>query len=452
VTSLVTQRPLVSVATVLGPLLVGAAAVVSPRGTLLLAVAAVTTWLMIKRLLLGLAIFVFLIFFEQAPFLNQQPIARPLGAILVLSWIVAILRREHVPQLSTSHPFIAGSAVGFTAWAVISLVWARDLAAATYQAQRLILVTILLFVTFSVIRTAADLRVVIWAFTSGAFVSSLLGMVEGTVSGDRLVGGILDPNFLAALTVGAFVLAAFQLTYEPSLAARAVLVVYLCVFAVTFVETQSRGGIIGFAAAVTFAVVFGGPLRRLAVVACLVVVAGGVAYYAALAPPDVRERATSFSAASSAGRSDSWQIAARMGLDNPVLGVGINNFGIVEPRYADETFNIRKVDFVVNARLVTHNTYLEPFAELGLAGLTLFLGVIVGALVIAVRSVQALSGRDLRSEIIARSIVIAMGSMLVSYTFVSAQYDKHLWLGLGLLASLSTVASAALGSREPSDA
>lgn len=447
-TSLVAQRPFLGAATVLGPLFIAGAAVVSPRLTLLLAVAALITWLMIKRLLIGLAIFVFLIFFEQAPFLNGQPIARPLGAILVISWIVAILRREHVPQLPESHPLVAGAAIGFTAWAVISMVWARDLAAATYQSQRLILVTILLFVTFSVIRTAADLRVVIWAFTSGAFASSTLGMIEGTTAADRLVGGILDPNFLAALTVGAFVLAAYQLTYESNLALRIVLVLYLCVFVTTFVQTQSRGGMVGFAAAVLLSVVFGGSLRRLAVIASLLVVAGGVVYYTTLAPLDVRERATSFSAAESAGRSDSWQIAARMGVDNPVFGVGINNFGFVEPRYADETINIRKVDFVVNYRLVTHNTYLEPFAELGLVGVSLFLGVIIGSITIAVRAVRTISGHDARTEIIARSVVIAVGAMLVSYTFVSAQYDKHLWLGLGILASLSTVAASVVGRQD----
>jgi predicted tellurium resistance membrane protein TerC len=62
--------------------------------------------------------------------------------------------------------------------------------------------------------------------------------------------------------------------------------------------------------------------------------------------------------------------------------------------------------------------------------------------------VRTISGHDARAEILARSVVIAVGAMLVSYTFVSAQYDKHLWLGLGLLASLSTVAASVVGRKD----
>jgi hypothetical protein len=44
---------------------------------------------------------------------------------------------------------------------------------------------------------------------------------------------------------------------------------------------------------------------------------------------------------------------------------------------------------------------------------------------------------------LARGVVVGTLGMLAAFAFISAQYEKQLWLLLGLAASLSTIARTA---------
>ncbi len=91
-------------------------------------------------------------------------------------------------------------------------------------------------------------------------------------------------------------------------------------------------------------------------------------------------------------------------------------------------------------RQVVHNTYLHIAAELGLVGIVLFVGLLVAIITTAGNGVRAATadGR-FRLELVGRGIVVGAIGMLSAFTFLTAQYEKQLWLTLGLVLAYARV-------------
>jgi O-antigen ligase len=153
---------------------------------------------------------------------------------------------------------------------------------------------------------------------------------------------------------------------------------------------------------------------------------------------------TEFAAGGGTGRLDLWGIALDMSADHPALGVGAGNFQIEEPAYATRSTTLLRPDLVVDTPKVAHNTYLHVLAEFGWIGLALLVGLIIGSLAHAWRAVKSFERAGRRElEMLARGVVVGTLGMLAAFAFISAQYEKQLWLLLGLAASLSTIARTA---------
>jgi O-antigen ligase len=100
-------------------------------------------------------------------------------------------------------------------------------------------------------------------------------------------------------------------------------------------------------------------------------------------------------------------------------------------------------EFIVDEPKVAHNIYLEVLAELGVVGLAIFVTILGFGVVSAVRAARAF-GRcgDLRMELLARAVAVALLALLAADFFVSEQFSKQLWLLLALGPSLLRVARA----------
>ncbi len=155
--------------------------------------------------------------------------------------------------------------LAFLAWAAASILWAPDPEAATSYVVRLLLVVLLLFVTYSAVQGTRQLRMIVWAFAGGALATTIYGIVAGLSSkGDRLIGGIANPNDLASVLVPAIVALGRAGRHDsPAVRPRVLCFVGLGISVVALFLTQSRGGIVGLAVALVVAMVFGGSLRRL---------------------------------------------------------------------------------------------------------------------------------------------------------------------------------------------
>jgi O-antigen ligase len=119
---------------------------------------------------------------------------------------------------------------------------------------------------------------------------------------------------------------------------------------------------------------------------------------------------------------------------NAVLGVGAGNYPtsavhyLVEPGAA-----IERDDLILDEPKVAHNLYLNLWAELGFAGLALFIAIIGYALVCGVRAAAAFQRVGNRGmELLTRSVVIAVIGMMTASMFVSLEYDKTIFIMLAL--------------------
>ena len=197
-------------------------------------------------------------------------------------------------------------------------------------------------------------------------------------------------------------------------------------------------GIVGLAAGLVAALVVAGRARprMLALVSCL---AGGLGYYVAYKPAQ-----GVFHGGSSAGGTELRTPEPVAGGSpcvgrTPDRGVGLGNYSVAEPTYAIQPINLTQVYEIVNEQLVVHNTYLQLAAELGLVGLGLFLTILAMPLRLAGRALVRLERAHHELEFHVRGLLAGTIGMLVAYAFLSAEFEKPLWLVLGLLASVPTL-------------
>ena len=438
------ERLLLPFLALVAALAVAREAVIAPKVAVGLVFGLVLVAISIWRLIAGVAIFVVLTFPEHLPgsLGAGQTLAKPVGLVLIVSWLLSLAgQRERVPLLFRDQPLLAGCVAAFSVWAVASLVWASDSSVALSDAKRIVQVILLMFVTYSATRTTRDLRILMWAFLIGAAASAVYSVGSGSYGLEGRLAGIFDPNFFAAELAAAMLFAGFMLAVPHRPLARLVLLGFLGIYAVAFVLTESRGGLVALGVAFVAAAVLAGPVRTRVVATLLVVSAIAIVYYANIAPAKVRERITNVSAQASAGRADEWRIALKIAGDRPLLGAGLGNFTVVEPSYAARNINLLRVQYAVRYRLETHNTYLNLLSELGLVGLGLFLALIGLVLAAAMRGIRALARvGDIEGELLARGLMCGTIGMLAAYFFLSGQYEKQLWLLLGVLAAVPTIA------------
>ena len=426
---------------------IGVAAVHSPRLVVVVVVGALLAAFMLTNLVLGVCFFTIVTFFQLTPSGESLALSKPVGLVLTISWAAALLqRRGDLPLLMRDRPLLAYVLAAFFGWAAISVLWASDAAEAKASVIRLALVAVLLLVLHSAVRTPRDLRLVAWSFVLGTFLTTVYGLVFGLYAEGRFRGGLADANFLAAAAVASLALCGFMLASERRGIARIVLLGFAAFDAVALVMSQSRGGLIAVTVVLFTACLLAGRLRGRVIALALVVAAIGVGYYAVLAPAAVRERATNISEQGSAGRADAWRIAFEMAQDHPLVGVGLNNYPIVQARYVTGTVNLTDIQLFRELSLAAHNTYLQIWSELGLVGLALLFAVLALTVLSAARSLRGVDpDRDQTVDRLVRGFIVAAVGLLTAFAFLSGQYEKHLWLVLGVLAAIPTVV-AHLGS------
>lgn len=427
---------------------IGVGAVVAPKLMVVGVLGLVLTVMMLSNLTLGVAFFTLVTFFQVTPSGAGLTIAKPLGLVLTVSWLGAVLLDwRRIPVFTRDRPDLAALVVLFFSWAVLSAVWAKDVAEAQESAVRLALVIVFLLVVYSAIRTAADLRLIAWAFLVGTALTTVYGFAAGRYVEGRFTGGMSDANFLASALVASFAIAGFLLAVEKRTSLRLLLFGSLGLFVVALVLTQSRGGLVALAVTLVAACFLAGPFRTRALVTALVVVTAGIGFYGLFASAPIRDRATSISGSESAGRSDAWRVALAITADNPVAGVGLNNYPIVQGTYITESVNLETVRLFRKIRLATHNTYLQTLSELGVVGLGLFLALLGVSVTTALTALRSLG--DLRTEAVARGLVVGIIGLLVAYVFLSGTFEKQLWLLLGVLAAIPTVVDEVRSSLAP---
>jgi O-antigen ligase len=199
---------------------------------------------------------------------------------------------------------------------------------------------------------------------------------------------------------------------------------------------------------VVAAVLLAGRWRPIALIfACLFAFAT-YAYFTAVASPDARDRITSPTRGQTAieeGRTTIWQVAWRAFEANPIEGVGAGNFQQASIHYLLRPGTLARSDQIIADKpKVVHNSYLEAAAELGAVGFLLF-ALIVGFSLLSMIRASRIYGRaeNHRMQAVSLSIAVALIGNLAALFFISGEYERGLWLLLGLGPAILAMAKTA---------
>lgn len=402
-----------------------------------LGLAALFAPIAITNLPLGIALWTTGIFISIIPGVG---IAHSMGGMLLaVAWAGAMTggRAAGVRAMFERLGGVGGATALLVLWLAISSAWSKDIALVQEDIFWWIANGLVLIIIVTTVDTEERLRLVAGAFVVGAMLAILIGTLTGDLTQvttavdetEARFGGGNDPNEFAAGLVPATALAlglAACLRPGPLRLASMVSVPFLVLGVIL---TQSRGGLVAGAFAVVAALVVarGRRIPLFGAVSVIVLVAA----FGLASTPGALERVTDNDNGGN-GRTELWSIAWRMAGDNPIIGVGLNQFRVESAPYVRDPGNLEYVNLIVESPHVVHNTYLQLAAETGVIGLGLFLAILSLCLLASWRAAALFhhKGRDDLAGL-AQGILVAQAAILAAAFFLSTG-DFKFWLLLGL--------------------
>lgn len=407
----------------------------------------VLAYVTFSDLALGFAVLAFLSFVDTLPTSGSLSPAKAAGLLVAVAWLARISLGDRSDRdFFADHSYLTWALIAFFAWATISLLWAPSTSASFGALQRYAPNILLIPIGYTAVRARRDLAIVVGAIVVGAMVAAAFAVLQPpnpniVEESQRATGTIGDPNELAAvLLVGLALGAGFALgrTRAPLMRWIAAVAVPLCAAGIFL--SLSRGGLVALAALMLAGTVFAGRWRMAITIMLAVIAAGGFIYFTQLAPLPARERVSS--AKGGTGRTDLWTVGWREVQAHPLTGVGVGNFPNTSAEYTLRPGVIQRTDLIFNERpYVTHNTYLQIMAEMGVPGLLLFLGLIGACMSWALRAARIWARRgEPAMEALARAMFLGLCGMLVADFFISVMYSKLLWVLLALGPAMYAIA------------
>ena len=327
-------------------------------------------------------------------------------------------------RLVTHHPVLLALAGAFLILAFQSLSVARDLTVAVKRFDFIAKNLIGVAITVQFVRDRNEFRRFLLLMAAGILLSDLLPLIikpptrfaslsmvwsQGSF---RYEGFVFEPNTFAMFQIFLIpVILSLMAVYRKPAAVKLVGMFSILTSIVVLVLSFSRGGFVGLAVLLLLLIILERKNKPLLAFGVVVIVLGFV-----LAPSVYWDRVESMLNYGRTGKPDfaiftrleTMKTAVRLGLDNPLLGVGLDNFLVHSSRY-------------VPFKMVVHNTFLEVFAELGVFGLAAFAGII-GCNVLLMRRMAARRD-DPEAAQIGRLLLVQHFGVLATSMFIPIAYD-----------------------------
>lgn len=392
------------------------------------------------------------------PVLDEQPPPVPVAAPeteALTSWQAQLWARFKAWDQEDA---FAPPAVLLLLLGLLSLLWVADPAFLTDSARqfRWVIVEPVLyyFLLTEVIKNRRSLLRVADFFMAGAVIVAVLGLVQyvqgsGTlvVEGvNRITGVYQHPNNLGLFMGRVMPLAACLALFLPWGWRKLVYASITLPLAATLLLTFSRGAWLGAAAGTAVALAVGfryrqgrvaGPVTRRTwgIVAGVVV---GLVLVAAVAYPYLPERVKSLG--SGFIRLNIWESALHMGVDHPILGVGLDQFinqyqaKYIAPEQRDDpaTPQIEGEGYTSHP----HNIVLDYWLNLGIMGLFVLLWLLWKYFRVAVNRVKAFTDTA-GADPVGRALALGLLALMVDFLVHGLIDNSYFLMDLALVFWLS---------------
>jgi O-antigen ligase len=304
-------------------------------------------------------------------------VSKAIGIVLMAAWVLTVLIDSRIRTPSEFHLLFGA----FVVWNALSILWSYDPGRSMDSTKTWVQVFALTLIFWDLHRTPQARNASMQAYVFGA--TAVLAFVLQTFLGPgagayerAVVLGSFDPNTLGLLLVLGIPLAWYLGVVERQL--RAVNLGYVALALVAVLLTGSRGAFLAGLPALALCVSSMGRVRGRAMLPLGALALAVVAFAVAVVPEEATERLAtipeSIITGDLGGRGAIWRRGVEVFAEHPVVGVGTAAFRAA-----------------TRASATAHNTFLSVLAELGLVGLSLFLGIVAMSVWLALRQPPALA-------------------------------------------------------------
>jgi len=308
---------------------------------------------------------------------------------LYLSWFIRSLTNRNTEERRSVH--INRSLLLYLAIAALSMMVAQDVSLSSFEVLLLLEASLLYFYVANNVRTRQEVIFIVSMLLLACLLESLVMIVlsftgmpstiwglpthifvdaDPTSGGMRIGGTVGSPNQSAAFLSILLAIAASVLVTSLGRAHKFLAMAVLGLGGVALVFTFSRGGWTSCAVSITILSLVAWRRRglslRVPLAAIVVLVLLYLPFHNAIST-----RLLGDDRGSAESRIPLMKLAFRIVEDNPVLGVGANNFTVVMSRYLTPEF---RKGFLY----AVHNKYLLILSETGIGGLLTYLAFLLG--------------------------------------------------------------------------
>jgi O-antigen ligase len=382
------------------------------------------------RPVLGVYLFVATMLTEALFMVGAVSVARLLGMLVLGAWVVHSLAGRRFQIIMPSQAWFA---VMFILWGFISVMWALDMQRLSAALLLLAQLMALYIVVINLVNSVRRVQIILAIITAVSLILGLLtifrvpavDLVDGRVDLSQISVG--DMNAQAAYFLPSAALLMVLFSRRVQLAHKLLLLLALSVIVLAILATASRGAIVSLTIILVLGMMVDHSLWQVALPALLM---GSVAVL--LLPHTLVERLQSIVTLSDrgAGRLDIWLVALRIIRTHPIFGVGLNSFAKAFDKHVSETPGILRD---IGRGRASHNTLLNVQSELGVVGLGLFVifvGMTLRRGLAAVANWRRVGSHGMTA--LAVAVWLSVVGMLVTGLFLDVQYWKLFWLLLAL--------------------
>jgi len=378
---------------------------------------------------------------------------------LYASWFIRALEGRR--QEARCAPQRNWALLCYLGLSALSLVVARDVRLSFFELFFLLQMYLVFLYITHFVRTDEDAQFVIAAVLAGCLIESVLMVALGFANASsglwgplhirvshelngeftRIGGTIGSPNEAGAYLSALLALAVSLLFAEIGRKYKWLAAAVLAFGGAALILTFSRGAWVSLFLAITLFAISLGRRKGISIKALIPVVAISLLLYAPF-HESIKARLFSDDNGAAESRVPLMKLAFRMIADNPILGVGSNNFSAAMGDYVTSEFR-RGFLYTV------HNKYLLVWAEIGPLGLLAYLAFFTGALR---KGWACWKGNDPLLSVIALGLTFAIVGNMLHQTVEILQdraMTQLLWVFAGLLTAMHNTMRTQRFSSDP---